>query len=33
MNGWLIAAGVWAVLSVPAAVLVGRWLKRQDRDR
>lgn len=32
MDGWLIAAGVvWSVVSVPAGVLIGRYLKRQDR--
>ncbi len=32
MNGWVIGLLVWSVVSVPAGVLLGRYLRRMDDD-
>ncbi len=29
----LIVLAAWSVLSIPVGIVVGKWLKRQDRDR
>jgi len=30
MNGWAIAAIAWCVISLPAGVVIGKYLKRRD---